>query len=327
MSVMRALFALVAVVGLSLNSAPSAQGKEEVAISAGDKGGLFYRAGHTICRLINRKAGNTACSVSPLRPGDADVSFANIVNIRDGAVELGIVRSDWQYFAYSGTGPVTFMKTKFDTLRSLFAFDMRPFALIASQRSGIAALDDLKRRRVNLGHRHTEPRKTMERLMAAKGWTSGDFSLADTLSATEQAFAFCNGWVDSIYLMTAQPNTTIERMTRLCGARIVPISGPTVEKLLADAPYFAPLSIPGGIYLNAAKPISTFGTTISLMTSSDVPDAVIYDLVKAVFENVDALQIFYPALRPMGRKKMISSGRTAPLHPGAERYFREQGLL
>ncbi len=187
----RYLLILPLVAGALSLCAGSNAAAEQIVISAATRGDPQHRIGQILCKLLNREASDISCNVLKMPEGDADPSFANLVNVRDGAVEFAVARSDWQHYAVTGSGPVQYLHSKFDTLRSLFAIDTRPLTLLAARNSGIRRLDDLKGRRVNLGKPRTLNRTSMNLLMAAKSWTTRDFALAEELTTAEQSFALC----------------------------------------------------------------------------------------------------------------------------------------
>ena len=123
------------------------------------------------------------------------------------------------------------------------------------------------------------------------------------------------------------PNDSIARATELCGLVIVEVKGPAIDKLVTENPYYAYARIPGEMYPGNPDPVATFGVKATLMTSSDVDADTVYAVVKAVFDNLDQFKKMHAALDLLHPRLMTSEGLSAPLHEGAARYFREQGLM
>ena len=319
------LTALAALV-LMLTASP-ARTAEEVSIIAGEEDGKFFELGQILCAVLNRKAQGLDCEVAALPVGDAAESFSNLVNVYNGAGDIGIARSDWHYFAATRSGPVEFMPQDFGTIRSLFSIDIRPFTLVAKRDAGIGGLADLKGKRVNLGPPHSDNRSVMEAALAAQALSEKDLRQAEELAAVEQSTAFCLGWVEAIAYNIAHPDPAVEHVVRLCEGEIVTVTGSAVETLVQDRPYFVGMTIPGGLYKGASEPVATFGTTITLISSTDVPEELVYQVVAGVFENLDTLRTLYPSLRHLDPARMLKDGLTAPLHDGAKRYFDERGLM
>ena len=112
-----------------------------------------------------------------------------------------------------------------------------------------------------------------------------------------------------------------------CGAMLVPLSGPAIEKLMADKPYLAKDVIPGGTYSGNPNAIATFGPRATLLATKGMSDEVGYRIVKAVFEDFDRFTAMHPSFRNLTPAEMVGPGNTAPLQAGAQRYFRERGWL
>lgn len=318
---------LVALAVLALSSAGQPQAAEDIAISAGDRGGPSYALGRGICRLIERKADGMSCSLLPAPRGDAPESYSNLFNVHNGAADFAIARSDWQHFAITGTGPVRFIDEKLSNLRSVMALHGQPVTLIARRDSGIDSLDDLAGKRINIDRPLTETRASADLVMSAKKWTKSDFVLAEELTGKDQTLAFCGNRVQAIFLTGAHPIDAAEQVTRLCDGKLIDVAGAAIDGLVSKTPYLAKTQIAAGTYPGLSSPVSTFGVTTTLVTSADVSDEVVYGFVKALFENTGDLKKLHPALRGIDPAAMTKSGLSAPLHPGAERYYREQGLM
>jgi len=328
MQVIKAIF-VSALLLSGLMSAPAAQAEDTLAVGTGSKDSAYYPLGRAICILINRKVNDMSCEVLAAEDGDAPASIANLINVQNGSVEIGVSRSDWQHYAIkkTGPGPFRFMHTNFDNLRSLFSVYSEPLTILAKHNAGIQNLDGLKGKRVNIGGLKSSPRDAMEMVMAAKGWTTKTFALAEQLPTRQQSLAFCNNLVQAIVFMRSHPDPYIEQTARLCHGRMVNISGPEIKKLVADKPYLIPETVPSGLYTGTTTNIETFGVAITVISTSDVADETIYRVVKGVFENLSMFKKMHPALKYIVPDQMSKVGLSAPLHPGAEQYFRERGLM
>jgi TRAP transporter TAXI family solute receptor len=159
------------------------------------------------------------------------------------------------------------------------------------------------------------------------GWTKADFSMAAELKADEQGTALCDNKIDGFFYGVGHPSAAIQDPTTACGARLVPLTGPAEDALIKAHPYYAKATIPGGMYANNPNPTETYGVLATVVTSAKVPDTVVYDLVKATFENFDEFKKLHPAFAHLDPKDMISKGLSAPLHPGAVKYYKEKGWM
>ena len=162
--------------------------------------------------------------------------------------------------------------------------------------------------------------------MVAMGWDEGAFSLADELTETEQSLSFCHDHVEAIFYSATHPSSRIRRVLKLCNAAPVPVSGANIERLVSGTPYLSHTQIPGGVYEGVPEPVQSFGTTVTVATSTDVDDELVRALVATVFENTGTLEAIYPVLHELEPANMLGRGLVAPLHPAVERYVREKGL-
>jgi len=294
----------------------------EIVIGTGSVVGVYFQVGRGICRLVERYTDGMECSAVPT-PG----SRFNMDSVQLNAFEVGIVQSDVQYWAVTRTGEFEFVDLGYDNLRSLFSVHGEPFTLVARRDSGIRVLPDLEGRRVNLGNPGSGQRATMQVVMDAMGWTTESFAFAGGLPAAQQSLALCHGRIEAMVYVVGHPNKSIQKATDLCDALLVDVEGPEIDRLVATYPYYSYMTIPGGIYRGNEKPVSTFGVRATVVVSADLDEDTVYAIVKAVFDNLDTFKKMYPAFDVLDPKRMVREGLTAPLHRGAERYYREKGLM
>ena len=310
-----------------LLSTMSVRAANKITIGAGEKGGSYYEFGRSICRLIDRKAKGLSCILLPSIRGDApDDSLVNLVNVNNNAAEFGLARSDWHHFVATGTGPVKYGSGKLEGIRSLFSIHVQPITLIARRDAGIGKLDDLKGKRVNIGLAFTDDRKSAELVMGAKNWTRKAFMLVDELSKADQRLAFCHDRVQAMFYMGSHPNAFLSQTIKLCDATLVNVSGDAIDKIVAEKPYLTHATIEAGIYADISEPVKTFGLTVTVVSSADVSEELVYSFVKGVFDNLPSLKKSHVAFRNLDPVKMVQNGLAAPYHIGAMRYFREKGL-
>ena len=312
--------AIAAAITLAFASTKSAAA--EITIGTGSTAGVYYQVGKAICRLVNADTNQhgIACK-SPSTAG----SIFNLRNIREGKLQLGVAQSDWQFHAVKGTS--AFEAAGPDgKLRALFSVHGEPFTVVARRDSGISSFDDLKGMRVNVGNPGSGQRATMEVVMQLKGWTMDDFALANELPASQQSLALCHDRVQAMVYTVGHPNASVAQAAGLCDAIIVEVSGPDIDTLLNENPYYAYTEVPGGVYPGNPDPVTTFGVKATVVASSDLGDDVAYQIVRAVFDNIDRFSKMHPAFGNLDPANMVSDGLSAPLHDGALKYFREKGL-
>lgn len=314
---------LALLAGVALGVVGTAHAESFITIGTGGVTGVYYPTGGAICRLVNknRKEHGIRCSVE-----STGGSVYNLNTIRAGELDMGVAQSDWQYHAYHGT-------SKFEEsgpnkeLRAVFSVHPEPFTVVARADSGIKTFTDLKGKRVNIGNPGSGQRGTMEVLMEALGWTKDDFSLASELKSAEQSKALCDNKVDAMVFTVGHPSGSIKEATTTCDAVLVSVTGPEVEKLIAENAYYRSATIPGGMYRGNDNDVQTFGVGATFVSSTNTPADTVYQVVKAVFENFDDFRKLHPAFSVLQKEQMVKDGLSAPLHDGAVKYYKEAGLM
>ena len=261
------------------------------------------------------------CSVE-----STDGSVYNINTIRAGELDMGVVQSDWQHHAYHGTskfrdaGP-------FPELRAVFSIHPEPMTILARADSGITHIDQLKGSRLNIGNPGSGTRATWEVIEEALGWARSDLKLAAELRSAETGQALCDNKIDAYFWPVGHPSALTKETVSTCDARLVSATGPAIDKLVADNAFYRQATIPGGMYAGNPDDVRTFGVGATFVSSTRTPADVVYVVVKAVFEHFDDFRKLHPAFANLEKEEMVRDSLSAPLHEGAERYYREAGLL
>ncbi len=298
-----------------------------ISIATGGITGVYYPAGGAMCRLVNRgrKDHGIRCSVE-----STGGSVANLNAIRKNEVDFAIAQSDWQYHAYNGTG---FFgdQSPFKNLRSVFSLYTETFSIAVAEKSGIKKLDDIVGKRVNFGPIGSGMYATMEVLSAVKGWTKSDFSAVTSLSPAEQPKALCEGKIDVMIFIGGNPNGVLQEATQYqdssCKVKILSVDKESIDKLIKTNPFYVKAIIPGGLYRGNQNDIETFGIKATVVTFDKESPEVVYNLTKAVFDNFDNFKTLHPVFASLKKEESIQEGNSAPLHPGAIRYYKEVGFL
>ena len=317
-----ALVATVAMIG-TLGATPVQAQQQFVTIGTGGVTGVYYAAGGAICRLVNKDRAQHGMRCSVESTGG---SVYNVNTIKAGELDFGVAQSDVQFNAVKGeaqfkdAGPV-------GELRAVFALHPEPLTILARKETGATKMEDFKGKRFNVGNPGSGQRATMEMLLPALGMSTRDFSLASELKPDEHGAALCDNKIDGFAYTVGHPAANIQDPTTTCGAKLVPLTGEGVEKLIAQYPYFAHATVPGGLYANNPEPTNTFGVVATFVSSTRVSDEVVYTMVKAVFDNFEEFKKLHPAFANLDPQQMIKEGLSAPLHDGAVRYYKEKGWM
>jgi TRAP transporter TAXI family solute receptor len=319
LSALATAFALVGALG----AAPVQAQQKFVTIGTGGVTGVYYAAGGAICRLMNKDRARHGIRCSVESTGG---SVYNINTIKAGELDFGVSQSDVQYNAVKGLnqykegGP-------FGDLRAVLALHPEPLTIVARKEANVTRFEEFKGKRFNIGVPGSGQRATMEVLLPAINMKNADFSLVSELKPDEHGAALCDNKIDGFAFVVGHPAANIQDVTTTCGAKLVNVSGPGVDKLIAGYPYYAKATIPGGLYAGNPNPTTTFGVVASIVSSAKVPDEVVYTLVKSVFENFEEFKKLHPAFANLEPQSMIKDGLSAPLHNGAIKYYKEKGWL
>src|ERR1051325_7647533 len=315
---------VLALAGATLLTAGSASAQQKfITIGTGGVTGVYYAVGGAICRLMNKDRAKTGIRCSVESTGG---SAFNINTIRGGELDFGMAQSDVHYNAAKGEANFK-QGGAYTDLRSVYSVHPEPFTVLARKEAGVAKFEDFKGKRFNVGNPGSGTRLSMEELLASMGWKRSDFSLASELKADEHGPALCDNKIDGFYYGVGHPSANIQDPTTTCGAKLIPLMGAAIDKLTAEHPYYAKATIPGGMYSNNPNPTQTYGVLATLVTSAKVPDDVVYNLVKATFDNFDECKKLHPAFANLDPAHMVKDGLSAPLHPGAEKFYKEKGWI
>jgi TRAP transporter TAXI family solute receptor len=303
------ILAAIAVAGAPLSSMAE---QNLLTLGTGGVTGVYYTVGSAICRLVNKERvrHDVRCAVESTAG-----SVANVEAIRAGRLDMGIAQSDVQHLAADGE------------LRAVMSLHSESLTVLARKGLEAKSFADLKGRKLNVGNPGSGTRASLEELLAALHWKLADFAVASELPADEHGQALCDGKIDAFFYPVGHPSGHIRDLVTGCGARLLPIEGPAIEKLLAEKPYYVKTVIPGGLYPGHPDDIATYGVVATLATSSKVPANRVYVLVKAVFDHLDEFRRLHPALARLSPQEMVANGLTAPLHEGAAKYYRERGWI
>ena len=314
---------VLAVLG-ALAVVPAAHAQQKfITIGTGGVTGVYYAAGGAICRLVNKDRAKHGIRCSVESTGG---SVFNINTIKAGELDMGVAQSDVHFNATKGAGQ--FQKDgPFAELRAVMSLHPEPFTVLARKELNAKAFADFKGKRFNIGNPGSGTQASMLELLGAMGWKTQDFSLASELKADEHGPALCDGKIDGFFYAVGHPSANIQDPTTTCGAKIVPLTGAAIDKLVKEKPYYAKATIPAGLYPNNPQATETYGVLATFVSSSKVPSDTIYQVVRAVFENFDEFKKLHPALASLNAQNMVRDGLSAPLHDGAVKYYKEKGWM
>jgi len=314
--------ALCAALGTAFVMPDASAQQKFITIGTGGVTGVYYAAGGAICRLVNKDRAKHGIRCSVESTGG---SVFNVNTIKAGELDMGTTQSDVAYNAVKGIAQ--FKDGAYGDLRSIMSLHPEPFTVLARKEVNAKSFTDFKGKKFNVGNPGSGTRASLEELIAAMNWKLTDFSLASELKADEHGAALCDGKIDGFFYGVGHPSANIQDPTTSCGAKLVSVTGPAVDKLVAEKPYYAYATIPAGLYPNNPQETKTYGVLATLVTSAKVPDDQVYAVVKAVFDNFEEFKKLHPALANLKPEEMVKNGLSAPLHPGAAKYYKEKGWI
>ncbi|ETW95498.1 MAG: C4-dicarboxylate ABC transporter substrate-binding protein [Candidatus Entotheonella gemina] len=295
-----------------------------VTIGTGGVTDMYYLTGGAISHTIHakRKLHKVRALVEP-----TEGSAYNVNTVMAGHHAFGVVRSDHQYQAWKGLAEWD-EQGRQKTLRSVFSIYSESMTLVVTEKSGVTQLSELKGKRVNIGSPESAQRRHAIDILQAVGLDHQKDIQAEAFEATDTLRLLQNGRLDACFYTVRHPSRTIREVTS--GAfkvRLIPIAGPRIQAWLKTAPYYASSQIPMNYYPEAIhrEDVPTVGMKVTFVTSIKVPVLVVYAIVKDVFDNLDQFKKLHPAYALLTKKSMLE-GLTAPLHPGALKYYLETGL-
>jgi uncharacterized protein len=293
-----------------------------MAIVTGGVTGIYYQIGAAICRLLRDHP--PAYPIDCATEGSAG-SVANVAMVADGQALLGLAQADTLHDAVTGTGAYA-GRNPDGRLRALFSPVVETFLVLTQARNWTPQIADLRGRRINIGPTASGTEATFRQLMAARGWSPADFADLSDIRASLQAEALCQGRVDAVAFVAANPVPVIQDATFACAGRFVPLDQTFVSNLVARRPYYVVATIPGGLYPDNPEPTPTIGVRGVVIASVATPEAVAYEVTRAVFEHLPELRTLHLAFAGVTAADMVDQCLFAPVHPGAARYYREAGL-
>ncbi len=281
-------------------------------IGTGALNGVYYPTGGAICRLLNEDASKGLhCSVQ-----STSGSLSNLKELGQGKIQLALVQSDVVHHAAKGTGPFVGQPPN-DRLRSLFRLHQESLTLLASATSSITTLADIEGKRVDLGNPGSGERVTSQALLDAMGWQASSFAPVIPAAVNSRLEGLCDGTLDAAFVVAGHPNQGIGDLTGRCKARIIPIEGEQIDRLLKHHPYYQHSRIGANLYPGQPTSVSTFAVTAELIALDSLPEAEVRTVRDVLTARLKQFTRLHPALTPLTQDSMLAA-TDVPRHPGME---------
>lgn len=288
----------------------------KMTMGTGGTAGTYYAFGGVLGQYIKNKAGIEVNVVS------TDGSKANIESIDSGDYQLGTVQSDVMAYAWAGSrsfesnGAIN----SFRVVGGLYAEAVQ----LITMDPNVKSVADLAGKSVSIGAPGSGTYFNAMDVLGAAGLTEADIkpqyqSFADSTDALK------DGKIDAAFIVAGAPTAAITELCTTNDAYLVPIDGAVADKLMADCPFYTSYSIPAGTYKGQTEDVTTVTVKATLIVTASASDDDVYNLTKAIFDNVDAIA----AENGKGKELSVenaTSGMSAPFHAGAAKYYAEKGV-
>jgi TRAP transporter TAXI family solute receptor len=314
-------FILASVVAISLaGAAVPASAAKFLVVGGGSTTGVYYQVALNVCKLVNKelKGKGYNCIGRP-----ALGSVFNINAIKRGLLNFGVAQSDRNWQAYNGAAD--WKGKAFKGLRSVFSVHPETVMLVARADSGIMKVSDIKGRRVNIGNPGSGQRGNATDILKIYGIGMKDIK-AEGLQQGGASRALVDKKIDAFFYTIGVPWGGGLEIANSTAIDIVPVNTAAIKKLVADNPYYVMTKIPGGTYKGVDNDVETYAVKATFVTGEKESADSVYTVVKTIFENLDTLRNSYANFKNLQPKDMLG-GLSAPLHPGAMKYYKEKGWL
>ena len=291
-----------------------------ISIATGGTGGAYFPIGAGLADIINTKLTGYNASAEVTA-----ASKVNCINVNDGKSDLALVLGDTLSYAYLGDKLGGFAKP-LTNLRVIANIYPNTIQIVARKDSGVRTLADLKGKKVSVGAPGSGTEINARQIFEAAGLSYKDFGRTDYLSFSESADQMKNRAIDVTLISSGMPNPGIMDIATSQEIVIVPIEGDILGRLHKAHPFFVASIVPKGTYKGQDKDVPSVTIPNFLIASTKMGEKTAYDITKAMFENLPRLVQAHAAAKDI-RLDLAANGVPIPLHPGAERYFREKKVI
>lgn len=298
-------------------AANSARAEEFINVLTGGTSGVYYPLGAALSKIYGEKIEGVRTQVQATK-----ASVENLNLLQQGKGEIGFALGDSVKLAWEGNADAGF-KAPLDKLRGIAAIYPNYIQIVAAKESGIANLADLKGKSLSVGAAKSGTELNARAIFAAAGMGYGDLSKTEYLPFAESVELMKNRQLDATLQSAGLGVSAIKDLATSVEIQMVAVPAEVVTKL--GAPYVA-ATIPAGTYQGQDADVPTVAVVNFLITHSDVSDETAYQMTKQLFENLPEMEAAHKAAAQIKLEGALT-GMPVPLHPGAERYYKEKGML
>lgn len=309
-------FAVVFIFSVALTGC--APQKTNLILATGGTSGTYYPFGGAIAQIFNSKIANM--NVTAQATG---ASVENLKLIGKKEAELAIVQNDMTDYAYNGTE--AFKDGKVENVRAIATLYPEVIQIVASPDSGINTVSDVKAKKFSVGAPGSGVEANARQIFEVLGMTYNDFT-ANYLSFSESADSYKDKHIDGFLFVSGIPNAAIQDITATSELKFISIPDDVIKKLIEKYPFYTEYVIPAGTYKGQDTDVKTVAINATLVVGAEVPEKVVYDLTKALFDNQAELATAHAKGKLLSLDTAVK-GISVPFHPGAEKYYKEVGAM
>ena len=314
--------AIVAVLTLTFIISPLEAAKRRyVSIAAGWVTGAYFPMAGAISRIAWKHLKDEGIKVTAESSG---ASVANAKLIGAGDTDFAILQNDIASYAYNGKEGM--FKKAVPNLLGVCTLFPEHVQIIARKDAGIKSIADLKGKKVAVGPVGSGTIENAGQILEAWGLSFKDLAKAEQLTASQSADYIKDGRLDAAFFTVAVGAAVITDTSLMTPINIVPVEGPNADKLIAKYPFYAKQVVPGKTYKQNDADVPTVSVMAMLAANGDLEADIVYAILKAVYEDLPQLKKAHAKFKDIEMEKGLV-GMGIPLHPGAEKYFKEQGII
>ena len=313
---------IVAVLALAFVITPAHAAKRRyVSIAAGWVTGAYFPMAGAISRIAWKHLKDDGIKVTAESSG---ASVANAKLIGAGDTDFAILQNDIAFYAAKGKDGM--FKKPMKNLLGVATLFPEHCQVIARKDSNVKSIADLKGKKVAIGPVGSGTIENAAQILEAWGLSFDDLARAEQLTASQAADYLKDGRLDAAFYTVAVGAAVITDASLMVPMDVVPVEGPNVDKLIAKYPFYAKQTVPGGTYKNNDADVPTVSVMAMLAASAEIEENIVYSILKAVYSDLPQLKKAHAKFKNIEKEKGLM-GMSVPLHPGAEKYFKEIGII
>ncbi len=313
------LFAVAMVAGAVLYPGNALAQKKNITFNSGCLPGMYFHLASAITKVVEEKAGDIDVTLQPVVS-----SIINSKMIGAGEADVVTVQNDIAYYALKGIEP--FFSKPIANIRGIASLYTESVQIQARKDAGIASVKDLKGKRVAVGPQGTMPVETTLQVLEAYGLSLKDLAKVEYMTINEAANALMANKIDALFFLGAVGYPSMGGTASKVETVIVPVEGEPAAALMKKYPYYVKGRIPSGIYKGVGADVPTLAMYTMIAARAELDNETAYRITKAIFENLKTIAPSHGVGKQI-KVETALAGMPIPVHPGAEKYYREAGLV